>query len=186
MTTTMVEAPSSNHIRTYSGAWINPLDPKPDDINITDIAHALANQCRFTGHVAQFYSVAQHSCHVSSLLEAEGRSLELQWEGLLHDASEAYISDLARPVKRHPDIAEVYNTAEDRLMKVIAEVFEFNYPMSPEVKWADDALLRTEQRDLMLGATSEGDYWPGTIKPWLPMEAEEVFTRYFMNLATKI
>lgn len=179
--TELIKAPGANFIRTFTGGWINPLDPDPDAIVIEDIAHALANQCRFTGHVSKFYSVAQHSCHVSAYLEDKG--WDYMWEGLLHDASEAYISDLARPVKRHPDIAGVYTEAEDRLMGVIAEKFAFTYPMSPECKEADDALLRSEQRDLMLGATSEGPVWTGTIAPWTPEEAEEVFLRYYSRLS---
>lgn len=182
--TSLVQAPSPSYIRTYTGEWINPLEPELDLIHIEDIAHALSNSCRFTGHVLKFYSVAQHSVHVAALLEPNGE--RAQWDGLLHDASEAYLSDIARPVKRHPDISKVYDEAENRLMDTIAEKYGFTWPMPEEVKWADDVMLRTEQRDLMLGATSEGDFRNGIIDPWTPEEAEDVFLRYFVNLGRKI
>lgn len=178
MTTVIIEAPSRNHIRTYTGGWINPIDPDPDAILIEDIAHALSNQCRFTGHVTKFYSVAEHSCRVADyLLETD-----YAFEGLMHDASEAYISDLARPVKRNPLIAEVYNEAENRLMSAIAEKFGFQFPMSDPVKYADDVLLRTEQRDLMHGTTYEGELLEGTIKPWIPDYAKDTFYTMYREL----
>ena len=79
---------------TYTGKEFYPLDPNPADIDIKDIAHALSNCCRFAGHIKSFYSVAQHSVIVSELCEPENALA-----GLLHDASEAYLSDIARPVK---------------------------------------------------------------------------------------
>src|SRR6266496_1501995 len=88
-------------IMTYSGELITPLNPDPDDIQIEDIAHALSNQCRFSGHCKQFYSVAEHSCRVSDLC-----SYEHQLGGLLHDGTEAYLSDIARPIKQQPGFGE--------------------------------------------------------------------------------
>lgn len=163
-------------IVTYSGHWIEPLNPDPDDIYIEDIAHALSNQCRFTGHVKTYYSVAEHSVRVSWVLAEKGYSKATQWAGLLHDASEAYLSDIARPVKRSPEISRFYDAAEERLMEVIASKFEFTWPMQKAVKWADDVLLRTEQRDLMRDGRIPGStYLDITIEPWSPAEAEERF-----------
>jgi hypothetical protein len=80
------------YIVTYTGRRFHFLDPKIDEISIEDIAHALSNVCRFTGHTKRFYSVAEHSCLVSALCDN-------RLEGLLHDASEAYMSDLSSPLK---------------------------------------------------------------------------------------
>src|SRR4051812_43149736 len=79
-------------IITHTGKWFNVLDPNPDEVDIEDIAHALALQCRFTGHTDEFYSVAQHS-----VLVANHCPSEYGIYGLLHDGSEAYLSDIARP-----------------------------------------------------------------------------------------
>ena len=183
--TELIVAPSSNHIRTYTGGWINPLEPSPDEFLIDDIAHALSLQCRFTGHVSEFYSVAQHSVLVAYELMEKFGDEKLDYEGLMHDASEAYLSDIARPVKRSPQISAFYDEAENTIMNSIAEKFGLTWPMLPEVKWADDVLLRTEQRDLMLGATSEGDYWylgDERIMGWLPQVAEAAFLEVYENL----
>lgn len=176
----LVQAPSPNHIRTYTGAWINPLEPTPETILIEDIAHALANQCRFTGHVQKYYSVAQHSCHVSGwLFQDQPLNHNTHFEGLMHDASEAYLSDIARPVKRSTTISAFYDEAEDRLMRAIADKFDFQWPTSDAVKYADDVMLRTEQRDLMLGATYPGEMRKEVIDCWPPEKAEEIFLNYY-------
>src|SRR6266496_3875421 len=96
-----------------SGKWFNVFNPKPEDVDIRDIAHALSNQCRFTGHTKEFYSVAQHSVLVSTFCAPE----DAAW-GLLHDASEAYLSDIASPVKKHPDFGPFYLEAEKRITDV--------------------------------------------------------------------
>lgn len=132
-------------IVTYTGRVIKPLSPSPRDICIEDIAHSLANQCRFTGHVKQFYSVAQHSILVSEITDFDNAL----W-GLLHDASEAYLSDIARPIKRGASIlAEEYAQIEERLMFTIARKFGLSWPMPEDVSWADTVLLRTEVKELM-------------------------------------
>ncbi len=181
----LVTAPSPNHIRTYTGGWICPTDPDLDDFLIDDIAHALSLQCRFTGHVTEFYSVAQHSVLVAYELMEKYDDEKLAYEGLMHDASEAYLSDIARPVKRTPLISEGYDQAEGIIMTAIGKKFGVSWPMLPEVKWADDVLLRTEQRDLMHGATYEGDFWylgDEPIQPWPPEVAEAAFIEVYENL----
>lgn len=181
----VVTAPSSNHIRTYTGGWINPLDPSPYDFLIDDIAHSLSLQCRFTGHVTDFYSVGQHSVLVAYQLMEKYNDDKLAYEGLMHDASEAYLSDIARPVKRSSQISTFYDEAEGIIMDAIAKKFGITWPMLEEVKWADDVLLRTEQRDLMHGATYEGDFWwlgDEPITTWEPKLAEAAFIEVYENL----
>src|SRR5579872_2947230 len=83
-------------IQTASGLEFPLFEPRLDAINIEDIAHGLSMICRFTGQCARFYSVAEHSVHVSHLVPRE----DAAW-GLLHDAAEAYLGDVASPLKKH-------------------------------------------------------------------------------------
>lgn len=166
-------------IATYTGKAVNVLDPKPEEINIRDIAHSLSNQCRFTGHVRKFYSVAQHSVHVSEICPTEPA-----W-GLLHDASEAYLSDIARPIKKHPDFGKVYLAAEARLTEAIMLHFGLDPYLEPEeVKVADDILIRSEARDLMGSGIDvpKGKMLDFEIEPWTPERAHGEFMVRFMEL----
>lgn len=146
----------NEYIRTFSGKKVWPLNPRVSDIDIKDILHALPNICRFTGHTREFYSVAQHSCLMYlAMAGSMYDDMERKW-ALLHDASEAYLCDIARPVKQH--LAE-YKEYEDRLMKVIAKAFNLEWPMPDSVKYFDNVLLATERRDLMNGPVKIlGDY----------------------------
>lgn len=132
-----------DHIRVRSGIYVNVMDPKPDMITIEDIAHALAHQCRFSGHLPKFYSVAQHSVLCSEYVTFKRDKLA----ALLHDASEAYLVDIARPVKNN---LSNYKEIEDKFMHVIAAKFGFKWPMSKPVMEADNALLEMEWQSLML------------------------------------
>lgn len=135
---------------THSGIQFWPLDPRPQDILIADIAHSLALQCRFAGHCRFHYSVAQHSVMVSKNVEPQAAV----W-GLLHDAAEAYLVDLPRPIKRFSALGDIYRPIEDALMECIAKRFDMG-PMPESIKIADDRCLMTEKRDIM----------PGSEKPW--------------------
>lgn len=130
-------------IQTYSGVHFFPFDPQPCEIHIADIAHALSNICRFTGHVRQFYSVAEHCVHVSHICHPD----DAMW-GLLHDASEAYICDIARPIKQRPDLAG-YCQSEKHLQSMIARRFGLSEVEPASVGVADKMMLGIEARDLM-------------------------------------
>jgi len=130
-------------IQTYSGKKFFPLNPILEDIVIEDIAHALSMMCRFTGHCKEFYSVAQHSVLVSMQCSEAN-----QLYGLLHDASEAYITDISRPVKRTREL-EGYRVVEKNLQAAICKRFGLPEEEPEEVKLADTRLLVTEARDLM-------------------------------------
>src|SRR5665811_1025646 len=86
-----------NCIRTFTGIYMNVFEPTPEMISIEDIAHALTMQCRFGGHLPDFYSVAQHSLNCSYLID----NPKLKLTALLHDASEAYLLDIPRPIKNN-------------------------------------------------------------------------------------
>lgn len=123
----------SDFIRTISGTKFFPLDPDPKDIHLSDIAHSLSMVCRWAGHIPAFYSVGLHSLYVSYA----GPGLA----GLLHDASEAYLGDMAKPIKRGmPE----YQHYENQLMTVIAQKFGFEFPLPEAVHQADAAAMYAE------------------------------------------
>ena len=141
-------------IQLHSGNYLDLLKPRPDDIHIKDIAHALSNICRFTGHTSMFYSVAQHSMLVSELVEDP----MLRKAALLHDAAEAYIGDVSTPLKRI--IEPIYKEIESRLEAAIAERFSISCSKHQAVKQADLIALVTEKRDLMIKNDEDADFWP--------------------------
>lgn len=167
-------------IATYTGRRITPLDPNPLDIDPMDIAHSLAHQCRFTGHVKEFYSVAQHSYMVSTLVPAE----YALW-GLLHDASEAYISDIARPVKKAEPFGSFYKAAEDVLTLAICERFglEGGPELPPPVEKADNLMLWAEMRDLMPNDPPDGvEMYAEEVVPWSPSKSKSFWLRRYGEL----
>jgi 5'-deoxynucleotidase YfbR-like HD superfamily hydrolase len=147
------------YIRTATGQRFWPLDPRPQDLDIIDIAHHLAYQGRFSGATRRFYSVAEHSCRVSLIRPT--------LQALLHDASEAYCVDVPRPIKHDPAFS-VYRDVEQKIWLVIAERFAVKSVMDPLVHRADNCLLLAEKRDLMPSnvATENWNVWmPGIYPP---------------------
>lgn len=180
--------PRGDHswIQTFTGCKFWPLDPRPEDVCIEDIAHSLSNQCRFSGHTREFYSVAQHSVHVSDAVETK----DALW-GLLHDASEAYLVDLPGPLKRS-NLGVGFRVAEYVLMEVICEAFDLPKVQPMSVALADTRMLYTERRDLLAHVT-EGGAWGDlvppfktVIQPCTPVEAEQTFLRLFLSLTSVI
>jgi hypothetical protein len=133
-------------MQTYSGRMFWPIDPRADEVHIADIAMALSNQCRYNGHCLRFYSVAEHSVLVSKLVEQKGADLNFVRWALLHDASEAYVCDVPRPLK--PFMAN-YGELEGNVMKAIAEHFELEGSMPQIVKWFDTMILKAEMEQIM-------------------------------------
>lgn len=127
------QAPHS--IRTWTHKQVNPLDLQVKDIDVIDIGHALARQCRYNGHCHGHLSVARHSLWVAQAL-ADSHHPELELWGLLHDATEAYLGDMVKPLKSSPEMG-LFVEAEDRAEKVIAEAFGLVSPMPAEVHEAD-------------------------------------------------
>ncbi|MBF0184990.1 MAG: phosphohydrolase [Magnetococcales bacterium] len=166
-------------IQTFSGRQFWPLDARAEEVDIVDIAHSLAMQCRFNGHCRRFYSVAEHAVHVSHLVTAQSA----RW-GLLHDAAEAYLSDLPQPIKQQMPVFRQY---EDRLLQVIATRFALPAEMPEEIKQVDMLLLSTEKAALM---ALEPAPWLGLPPPlhisliacWSPEEAKAQFLQRFAQL----
>jgi 5'-deoxynucleotidase YfbR-like HD superfamily hydrolase len=172
-------APTDPWMETFTGRTFTPLHPKVEDIDIKDIARGLALQCRYAGHCHHFYSVAEHSVRVSWLLPPETALC-----GLLHDAAEAYVSDMIRPLKVSKELGEPYLQIEERLMGAIAERFELPWPLPQAVKDADNILLFTEKRDIKkspLKWVGEDNFTPlsEVIVPWSWQYAEEQFLYEF-------
>lgn len=139
---------NSPWIETRNGVKFHFLEPLEDEILLEDIAYALSQQCRYSGHCSRFYSVAEHCVLVSALLPAR-----LKMAGLFHDAAEAYLTDLPKPVK---DFFPDYKVMEDRLMEAIARKFDIEGLDDPLVKAADTQQLSTEAHYLM---PSQGNDW---------------------------
>lgn len=136
-------------ITTFSGRHFDYANPQIDSICITDIIHALSNECRYAGHCPQFYSVAQHSV-LTSMIVPPAFALE----ALLHDAAEAYCKDIPSPLKA---LLPSYRSVEARIDAVIRRRFGLPVVASPEVKRADLIMLATERRDLNI---DPGTFWP--------------------------
>jgi len=158
---------------TFTGRAFVPSNPKPEMIDIVDIAVALSRESRFNGHTRTFhaYCVAQHSVLVSTIVPWEHRL----W-GLLHDASEAYLKDLTWSVKQ--EVRDLYKPMEERVEQVIAIKFNLPWPMPACIKDADNRALATEKRDLMFPRSPKGYNWqdlpgalPETIRPLPAMDA---------------
>lgn len=164
-------------ILTCSGKRVDLLAPTAAMIDPLDIAHSLARQCRFNGHTREHYSVAQH-CYLVSEMVPEDDALA----ALLHDATEAYVGDLVRPLKQLlPDFAEI----EHKIWLAICERFNLEEELPQAVHDMDNYMLAVERRDLM---PAHPDEWPciagillpeWRIKPW---EAPAARIHYFSRL----
>jgi|GEM_PF-590237 len=176
-----------NSIQTYTGISFFPLDPRPEEIKIIDIAHALSNICRFTGHCNSFYSVAEHSVLCAREIQEHFRSINSLY-GLLHDASEAYICDIASPIKKNKKMG-FYRDAEDVLSKMIYNVFNLTEPEPEIVKIVDKRLLVTEQEQLFSNKlkweTNNSLPLDIVIEGWPPKVAQNKFLETFKDLIIK-
>ena len=181
-----VTARKGNFMQVWTGGIYWPLDPRADEVHIEDIAHALGMLCRYGGHVERFYSVAEHSVHVSRIVPPH-----LALLGLLHDATEAYLVDIPRPIKRH-----LSNYKEIEQLNWEAIAIRYNLPLFgtqfEAIHKADAAMLAAERAAVMkplpehdAQAWSMGDVQPAaevTIYGWSPEQAKAQFLRRFVEL----
>lgn len=169
-------------ILTAAGRYFDFANLEANQIGIEEIAHALSHLCRFTGHVREFYSVAQHSVAVSHLVPPE-----YALAGLMHDAAEAFVGDVAAPLKR---LLPNYKAIESRVEAVVFRRFGLPEKIPACVKHADLVMLATEQRDLM---PAHQDQWewetipgiaplPELIVPEQAWEARTSFLARFFEL----
>jgi len=166
-----------NWILTYSGRRFDLLAPTAAMIAPQDLSQSLARICRFNGHTRAHYSVAQHSCFVADLVPAGD-----QLAALLHDATEAYVGDMVRPLK---DVMPEYREIEHRIWLAVCERFLIDPILPASVKRADLVALATERRDLMPAHDGEWLCLAGIpthaekIRPW---SADEASIHYFCRL----
>ncbi len=167
--------------QTLAGIRFDFLMPGASVFTTTDIAHALSHICRFTGHTRDFYSVAQHSVLVSTIVPPA-----FALAGLLHDASRAFIGDLARPLKQ---LLPEYQAVERHVQSAVFERFGLPATVPAAVQDADLVMLATERRDLL--QSSEGWEWtsiadieplPWRIRPEPPLVARRQFLDRYREL----
>jgi len=167
-------------VQTYTGKAVHLLDPKPEEIDIVDIAHSLAHQFRYNGHTLKPITVAEH-CVIVSYAVAPENAL---W-GLLHDAAEFAVGDLVGPLKR---MLPEFSRIEAGVMRCICEKFGlFPQDEPAEVKNIDRRLLHNELADLMAAPPQNwaltGEAVPGvTFNCWKPKLAEVMFLARFEEL----
>lgn len=169
-------------ILLQSGEYFDFIHPELSKFTIVDIAHGLSNLCRFNGQCNQFYSVAQHSTHASFLVPSEDALA-----ALLHDAAEAFIGDITRPLKQLlPEYKVIEQRVESAIFKQFGIGVDHSLPLS--VKHADLVMLATEQRDLM---PAHSDKWAliENIEPLketiIPLDPEVAYVK-FLKRYTKL
>lgn len=135
-------------ISLLSGATFNYNKPEESNVTLNDIAYALSNVCRFSGHLPRFYSVAQHLVNASYIVPAEH-----SFTALMHDTAEAFTNDLPTPLKW---ALPIFKELEVKIEGAMSQKFGFQYPYPPEVKEADTIMLMLEKYYV-----KECDqYWP--------------------------
>lgn len=149
-------------ILTRTGRRFDLLQPCPSQVFVLDIAHALAHLCRFNGHASRHYSVAQHSLVVASIVPAEHKLA-----ALLHDATEAYVGDMVRPLKQ---VMPEYKQIEQRIWLAICERFDIAPELPESVKEADMIALATERAQLMPDHPGEWECLAGVTPLSLPLD----------------
>ena len=171
----------NNTILTKSGVYFDFADPQEWQVHIDDIAHGLSNTCRFAGQ-CDFYSVAEHSVHCANTALYETRDNLASLHALLHDAAEAYMGDLPKPLKiMLPDFRAVEHCVE----QAIRDKFGLTDAFDSLVKSIDLRMLKTEKQQLF---DNDGVMWTGfdelevidvDIKCWKPKDAVVVFMSMF-------
>ena len=187
-------------IETISGKLVDPLDPKPEDFCIEDIAWSLSRISRFAGHTISKipYTVGQHCIFVSTMIEDMIPNSDCILYGLLHDASECYIGDIPSPVKHLPQIKEQIDVIEDNIFRAILEHYDIAYPSSSEWRTVKQFDKRAQLIEAFNYMPSRGLNWSGRDEHVIdfidlqdfpkPMEAIEVYKQYkerFTSLMSK-
>lgn len=159
-----VHVAANHEVETFTGRYVDTSAPDPSTIVLEDIAHALAHTCRFGGHSARFYSVAEHAVHASDKLVKQGYGA-LALAGLHHDSAEAYLGDISRPLKpllgfEYKKLTAAMNIA---ITDALGSLWTVRAMWAPAVKDADEWMLRVEALTLL---PSKGEGWNWRPIPW--------------------
>lgn len=177
-------------IEVASGQLLDLADPAPHLIHVEDIAHALSNLCRFTGHLRRFYSVAEHATLVADILQKQGHDAITQYAGLHHDDQEAYIGDVSTPLK---GLLPEYRTIEARVTAAVDLALQL--PARKEPLWiavhnADQQAMALEARAFLTTGgrwltvpTPEGDVTP---QGWSPPVGKMMFLERHQELSREL
>jgi hypothetical protein len=183
---------SKTLLETVTGVMFDVIDPKPEMVKLDDIAWSLSRQARFNGHTIPLvpYSVAQHSVNVAKRVELKSNSRVLTRAALMHDAAEAYISDIPSPIKHIPQVRETIKAAEDKILRVVFEKFEIVWPN--EEGWAiiEEADIWWRAVEAYQFMHSRGKDWTGLPEvslidlqnfedPWASIEAYVKFKTHW-------
>ena len=186
------------YAHTASGKKFYPYNPKPEQIDVETIARHLACQARWSGATRHrfmpdriFYSVAEHSVYVADYVATELNRPDLAFDALMHDAAEAYLPDLIRPLKYSPRFREPFKEVEQNIERVIAKKYRLQFPMPKEVKIADDAVCLAEWHQVV--PRDRGEIWQNAlvtdVKPahigiamLQPLEAYRLFMARYEQL----
>lgn len=186
---TTEEADRGPYKELFTGRRFYPLDPRVQDIDIRDIAHSLAMNCRYGGHCTRFYSVAEHSVLIARHARCMGMSPRQQLNALLHDAVEAYLGgDIPRPIKLcFPQIKEV----ERKIEAVVMAAFDLPAEKPDWIDELDKRIVVDERAEVMpdTGNTWFHDrYFPLGVKitGWYPAAAEEEFLEEYNVIMKEI
>lgn len=173
-------------IQTNSALKLHVLNPRAEEIYITDIARGLANTCRWAAQTTEFYSVAQHSVLLSLAVPSD-----LKLAALLHDAHEAYLGDLPSPLKSNTALGLEYVLIADRLQEVIEEKYNIE-PMESRLAIWDARIAVTEARSLGMDHFSSDPGWGLSVEPlalsihpWTAENSYHAFLKRFYDLTRK-
>lgn len=167
-------------ILLFSGSYFDFEAPETSNFTIEDVAHGLSMICRFAGQCGRFYSVAQHSVHLSEIVPPQDA-----YQGLMHDAPEAFVGDMAKPLKV---MLPEYSVIEKRVEAAVFERFKVAVPLPSTIKEADVLMLVTEQHHLMKNR-DDWEYCRGRtpldmeLPSWSPGQAKSRFLKRYYALA---
>lgn len=156
-------------IETYSGVAADVFNLTPEMVVFEDIAKSLSNICRYNGHIPSFYSVAEHSVRVAWWVKVAGGSIMDQMTALMHDASETYVGDMVRPLKRNSDFGHPHQLLEDKVSKVLSSKYGYLYPYPEIVHEADKQIYYWEVERIRTGKQ----------RGWSPEAAYDSFVARF-------
>lgn len=170
---------SDSRIMLHSGKLFDIANPEGSEISVDDVAHGLAHTCRYAGQCDGFFSVAEHSVLVSQVTTGD------KLAALFHDAAEAFIGDMSRPLKY---MLPEYKAIERRIEKAIFDQFGIPWPATIEIKAADHSVMAAEQNVLMPSGTNEwlrdANVLPAhvTIRRLMPNDAKLLFLQRYEEL----